>query len=215
LALLAMAGSAVLDRLLPVANRQETAAGGWRAVAADVCWLRAYEAWRAQDEALAESLIRRTLGWDPRPLTFWVNGARMMAHDFPSWRAAGDPGAPAAVQAEWRRNGARAAIGLLEEGLRRRGPDAVLLCEIAGHHWHGLGDIAAAAAYYREAALLPGAPWHAGRLHAEALLRLGRRGEAREWLRTLLPYLPATDPAAQRAIVAERLAQLERELARQ
>lgn len=215
LVLLALAGSAVLDRLRPAGHDAEAASGGWRAVAADVCWLRAYEAWRVQDEALTELLIRRTLSWDPRPQTFWVNGARMMAHDFPAWRTAGDPAAPAAVQAEWRRNGARAAIGLLEEGLRRRGPDAVLLCEIAGHHWHGLGDIAAAAAYYREAAALPGAPWHAGRLHAEALLRLGRRKEARDWLRTLLPQLPAVDPAAQRAIVAERLAQLERELSRQ
>ena len=210
-----MTGSVALDQLLPDTSRMETASGGWRAVAADACWLRAHEAWRTRDEALTESLIRRTLSWDPRPPIFWINGARMIAHDFPAWRTAGDPSAPAAVQTEWRRNGARGAIALLEEGLRRRGPDAVLLCEIAGYYWHGMEDYAAAAAYYREAALLPGAPWHAGRLHAEALLRLGYRTEARDWLRKLLPQLPEDDPAAQRAIVAERLARLEHELARQ
>ena len=213
--MLALAGSAALDQLLPVSPWPQVASRGLRAVMADACWLRAYEAWREQDEALTETQIHRTLSWDPRPQVFWINGARMIAHDLPAWRVARDPTAPTALQSEWRQAGVRSAIALLEEGIRRRGPDALLLCEIAGHYWHGLEDYAAAAAYYREAALLPGAPWHAGRLHAEALLRLGLRAEARDWLRTLLPRLPPDDPAAQRAVVAERLARLERELVRQ
>lgn len=207
---LALAGNAGLDHLRPE-DAAGAARGGGRAILADVCWLRAYEAWRGRDEVRTESLIRRTLAWDPRPEVFWVNGARIIAHDFPAWRAAREPQAPAAAPAEWRARGARAAIALLEDGLRHRGASPGLHVEIAGHYWHGLGDHAQAAEHYRRAAGLPGAPWHAARLHAEALLRLGRREEARDWLRALLPTLPADDPAAQRAVVAERLALLERE----
>ncbi len=208
---LALAGNAGLN-LLMSADAEPAARGGARAIMADLCWLRAYEAWRGQDEEHTESLIRRTLAWDPRPEIFWINGARIIAHDFPAWRAAREPQAPAAVQTEWRARAARAAIALLEEGLHRRGDSPVLHGEIAGHYWHGLGDYAQAAEHYRRAAQLPGAPWHAARLHAEALLRLGRREEARDWLRALLPTLPADDPAAQRGVVAGRLEQLEREL---
>lgn len=207
---LLLAGNAGLNRLMPEESAG-SARGGVRAIAADICWLRTYEAWRGQDEARTESLIRRTLAWDPRTEFFRVNGARIMAHDFPAWRAGREPEAPAAVQAEWRARAARAAIALLEEGLHHRGDSPVLHGEIAGHYWHGLGDFAQAAEHYRRAARLPGAPWHAARLHAEALLRLGRREEAREWLRALLPTLPADDPTAQRGVVEARLAELERE----
>jgi tetratricopeptide (TPR) repeat protein len=213
LCLAAAAGSAGLNTLADAA-RSDTAPrrGGLRAVAADMNWLRAYEAWRAKDEERTLVLIRRSIAWDPRADFFRINAARIIAHDFPAWRTESEPGAPSALREKWRREGARAAVDLLEQGNRAVGDRAFLHSEIAGYHWHALGDLEKAAGHYRQAALLPGAPWHAGRLHAEALLRLGRREEARDWLRRWLRALPANEPAAQRAIVAERLARLEREL---
>ena len=53
----------------------------------------------------------------------------------------------------------------------------------------------------------------AARIYAELLAALGRKREARDWLRQLLPQLPAAQPDARRAVVADRLAALERELA--
>jgi len=195
--------------------RSTGAMGGFRAIAADVNWLRTYQAWRTKDEALTETLIRRTLAWDPQSDLFWINGARIMANDFPAWRMEREPAAPRAVHDGARRAGARAAISLLQEGLRQRGPRAALWCEIAAHQWHGLGDLESAASSYFLAALLPDAPWHAGRLRAEALLRLGRREEAKQWLRFYAPLLPTGDPAAQRGVVEMRLAELENEAAKQ
>jgi hypothetical protein len=78
-----------------------------------------------------------------------------------------------------------------------------------------LGDLQSAAESYFLAAMLPGAPWHAGRLRAEALLRLGRREEARQWLRFYVQRLPVGDPSAQRGVVEMRLAELERDAAKQ
>jgi tetratricopeptide (TPR) repeat protein len=210
----AAAGSAGLNTLADATAPGDVSPrrGGLRAVAADIHWLRAHEAWRDKDEPRTLGLMRRSIAWDPRGDFFRVNAARIIAHDFPAWRAESEAGAPSALREKWRREGARAAITLLEQGNMRAGDSPRLHSEIAGYYWHAFGDWEKAAEHYRRAALLPGAPWHAGRLHAEALLRLGRRGEARDWLRALLPKLPADDPAAQQALVAERLARLEKEL---
>jgi tetratricopeptide (TPR) repeat protein len=72
-----------------------------------------------------------------------------------------------------------------------------------------LGDRAGAAALFRQAAELPGAPWYAARIHAELLREMGRPLEALAWLRQILPDLPADNPAAQRAVVQERIKGLE------
>lgn len=176
---------------------------------ADGCWLRLNLAWERRDA----DAVRQWIGWAmaaaPERAYFRANAARMLAFDLPAWRAEHKRDAPAAMRTQWRTAGAEEALRLLAEA---RIQDAALVVEAANVALYALGDRARAAAFYRRAAELPDAPWHAGRIHAQLLRELGRDREAWEWLRAWLPRLPADDPAAQRELVVQRIAELELEL---
>jgi len=184
--------------------------GGLRTVVAGGLWLRTNLAWERQDEAETTTLLRLTVAADERPLTFWLNGARMMAYDFPAWRSAD---APAAVGERTRREQAQAALSFLERGIQVRGPSADIVVEMANIRFRALRDREGAARLFRQAAELPGAPYYAARIHGELLRELGRPAEALAWLRHIQPGLPENDPAAQRAVVQERIKGLEQEVA--
>lgn len=185
--------------------------GGLRSVAAGAFWLRANLAWERRDPVATRTLLELTVAADSRPRYFWLNAARMIAHDFSEWRL--DADAPAALRDRVVREQAEAALAWLEQGLRRSGPSAELYIEMANLRLRTLGDREGAARSFRQAAQQPGAPWHAARIHAELLRSLGRPEEALAWLRQILPGLPADDPAARREVVAQRIAELEREVA--
>lgn len=180
--------------------------GGFRAMVAGVFWLRSNLAWEQQDAAATRALLELTVAADDRPLYFWLNGARMMAYDFPAW---GDPDRPVVVRQRERENHVAAALRFLENGLVRRGREPELLIEMANIRLRALGDREGAARLLREAAALPGAPYYAARIHAELLIALGRPAEALAWLRQVWPALPADDPAARRDAVAQRIKELE------
>ncbi|MFZ5493834.1 MAG: hypothetical protein ACOZE5_00670 [Verrucomicrobiota bacterium] len=182
------------------------ALGGFRTVAAGGCWLRANLAWERRDAAATALLLELTVAADDRPLYFWLNAARMMAYDFPAWQPAA---LPAAVREKATREQAGRALAFLERGLPRHPARAEIYLEMANIRLRALGDREGAARLFRLAAEQPGAPWHAARIHAELLRELGRPAEALAWLRRVLPALPANDPAARRAVVEQRIKELE------
>ena len=55
--------------------------GGFRAIVADFTWLRLHVIWEQRDLAATDTLLRLVTTIDPRPLYFWVNGARIIAFD--------------------------------------------------------------------------------------------------------------------------------------
>lgn len=180
---------------------------GWRALAADYAWLKANLAWEAQDEARTRVHTRMAVAAEPANDYFRLNAARMCAFDFGPWREARAPGAPGGLRAQWRLELAQEAIALLAAAPQ---PTPAQMIEAGNISLYRLGDREVAAEYYRRAAEMPGAPWHAGRIHAELLRELGRPQEALRWLRAWLPRLPGDDPEAQRALVEARIAELER-----
>lgn len=195
--------------LAQVAPATPAGQGRWRLVVADWSWVRADLAWEGRDEARSRGWSRLAVAAAPTVDYFRLNAARMHAYDFPAWREAREPGAPAALRARWRRESAAEAIALLTaEGA----PTAACLIEAGNIALYARRDPASAAEFYRRAAETPGAPWHAGRIYAELLRQTGRPREALAWLRGWWPRLPADDPAAQRELVAARIAELEREL---
>lgn len=186
--------------------------GGMRSVLAGGCWLRANLAWERRDAAATMALVHLTVAADERPLTFWLNGARMLAFDLAEWRTPRD--APAAVRRRIAVEQAAVALAFLERGLEVRGADAAIYVEMANLHLRALGDREKAAEMFRLAAQQPGAPCYAARIHAELLRELGRPAEALAWLRQVLPSLPEDDPAAQRNVVLARIKGLEQDVAR-
>lgn len=190
--------------------------GGLRTVAADLAWLRMHTLWERGDWIKCDTLLRLVPAIDPEPLYFWLNGARIIANDFPAWRIAaggGDQVMPARVQSRIRREQADAALAFLVTAMKRHPASSELWLERASIELHRLGDLAAAAESYRRAWEMPNGPYYAARLHAQLLHRSGRTGEALAWLRRIHPSLPRDDNAAEAELVLSRIRDLERQLA--
>jgi tetratricopeptide (TPR) repeat protein len=161
-----------------------------------------------------ETLLRLSTAIDPRPVYFWINGARIMAYDFAAWRiaeAGGDAVSPG-VEERIRREQAMLALRHLDAAERFHPNNAELWIERAAVELNALKDVNAAAESYRRASEMPGAPYYAARLHAEMLRRAGRKAEALAWLVRLHPTLPRDDEAAAADVVLGRIRELEREL---
>ncbi len=184
--------------------------GGFRSVIADFLWLDAYGYWEQQDLPQTQKLIDVVTTVDPRPLYFWINGARIIAYDMPQWRL--DAARESLSESDVRRidrEQSRAALDLLERGLAVHPGNPFLLIEVANIHLRRLGEVAAAADYYRQAAEAPGAPFYAARIHAVLLEQLGRLQDAYDWLCRLYPTLPADNPLADVDYVLQRIRRLE------
>ena len=190
--------------------------GGFRSLAADFLWLRANVFWEERNSAATLGSLRLVTTVDPRPLVFWLNGARIMAYDIPVWRISALGGrevVPAAVRHHIEAEQARLALAWLDDGLKFHPMSPAIFIEQANICLNCQDDRAAAAANYRRASEQPDAPYYAARLYAELLRRMGRKGEALAWLKQLHPRLPPDDDAAAAALVLARIRELEAELA--
>ncbi len=204
-----------LDSSLAAAGQGVTLAllGGFRALVADAVWVRMYVLWEKYDLPGVETLVRLVTSIDPRPVYFWVNGARIVAYDLASWRimlAGGYETTPESVQERIGREQALQALRHLDQAAAFHPRSAELWIERANIQLNRLRDMSAAAESYRMASEQPNAPLYAGRLYAELLRRMGRKAEALAWLRQFQLTLPAGDEGTQ--IVSERIKDLEREL---
>jgi hypothetical protein len=189
--------------------------GGFRALVADVMWVRMYALWEKHDMPGVQSLLQVVTAIDPRPVYFWVNGARIIANDFAVWRldmAGGYESAGASAEQRINREQGTIAVGHLDAAMEFHPTNPDLWIERANIELNRLRDLAAAAESYRRAWEMPRAPYYAARLHAELLRRQGRTTEALAWLVKLHPSLPAGDEGAARDVVLDRIRELEREL---
>lgn len=206
-----------LDSTMAAAGQGVTLAllGGFRALVADAVWLRMYALWEKQDLPATETLVRMTTGIDPRPVYFWLNGARIVAYDLAAWRilaAGGYDRVPERVQLGIAREQAAQGLRLLEAARAFHPDNADLWIERANIELNKLGDAAAAAESYRRAWAAPNAPYFAARLRGELLRRMGRKEDALAWLKEIHPALPKNIEGARADVVLERIRELEREL---
>jgi hypothetical protein len=206
-----------LDSSMAAAGQGVTLAllGGFRALVADVVWIRMYVLWERRDLPGTQSLIQLVAAIDPRPIYFWINGARILANDLSAWRieaAGGYEVVAPALEQRLNREQATRALAHLDAAMTFHPASPELWIERANIQLHRLHDLDAAAASYRRAWEQPHAPYYAARLHAELLRRAGRKAEALEFLVQLHPLLPPGDDGAARDTVLERIRELEREL---
>lgn len=190
--------------------------GGFRSLTADFLWLEVEDRWESGDLVGTQASLRLVTTVDPRPLTFWLNGARMIAYDLSAWRVAAlgrDPAVSPATLARIDAEQAQAALVWLRAAEQFHPDSAAIAVEEANIQLNRQRDVAAAAASYRRAAELPHAPYYAARLHAELLRRLGRKMEAYVWLKSVHPTLPPHYEAASAGLVLGRIRALEAELA--
>lgn len=82
--------------------------GGFRSLAADFAFLKAYVAWEDRDLPTVQAMLRLTTLLDPQKPFFWKVGAEMLALDVPSWRFAA-----------WQRRHQRPPPAPVQEAIRR------------------------------------------------------------------------------------------------
>ena len=189
--------------------------GGFRAIVADLFWIRTNSIWETNDLPGTQTSIKLVTAIDPRPLYFWLNGSRMIAYDMPNWRidkAGGYDAVPEAVKRRFDEEQSAVGIRYLQNALEFHPGDPLLILEIANVHLNRLKDVETAAKFYLEATRHPDAPFYAARIHAELLRKLGRNAEAYAFLKQLHPTLPAEDIGAQSDVVLGRIRELEEEL---
>lgn len=189
--------------------------GGFRAIVADLFWIRTNSIWEKNDLPGTQTSIKLVTAIDPRPIYFWLNGSRMIAYDMPNWRvdkAGGYDAVPDSVKRHFEEEQSSVAIEYLNGALGFHPENPLLTLEIANIHLNRLKDVETAAQFYLKAAGQKDAPYYAARIYAELLRRLGRNQEAYEFLRKLHPTLPKEDLMAQADVVLGRIRELEDEL---
>ncbi len=189
--------------------------GGFRAIVADLFWIRTNTIWETNDLPGTQTSIKLVTAIDPRPLYFWLNGSRMIAYDMPNWRidaAGGYDAVPEAVRRRFDEQQSKVAIEYLGTALDFHPDEPLLILEIGNIHLNRLKDVETAAQFYLEASRQPDAPHYAARIYAELLRRLDRLPEAYAFLKKLHPTLPPDDMMAQASVVLDRIRELEDEL---
>ncbi len=189
--------------------------GGFRAIVADLFWIRTNALWENYDLPGTQTSIKLVTAIDPRPLYFWLNGSRMIAYDMPNWRidkAGGYDAVPDAAKRRFDEEQSAIAIKYLEGALGFHPENSLLVLEIGNIHLNRLKDLETAARYYLRASKHPDAPYYAARIYAELLRRLDRTREAYDFLKALHPTLPKDDVMAQSSVVLDRIRELEGEL---
>lgn len=191
--------------------------GGFRALVANFMWLHTNVIWMDDDLPGTQTMINLVTTVDPRPVYFWLNGARMMGYDMPVWRirAQGDgdyDAVPQSVIERIDREQGEIAIRYLGRGRSFHPENPRFHIEMANLYQRKVRDLEAAAEQYRLASELPNAPAYAPRIHAELLRRLGRQREAYEWLVQLYPTLDPEGWTDRADLVLDRIRELEEEL---
>jgi len=191
--------------------------GGMRTIIADFVFLRANYYWERRDRTNTEALVALTTSIDPRPLFFWINGARMIGYDVPVWRIkerGGFDEVPQVVQDEIFAEQGRRALAMMDRAARFHPDDYRIPLEKGQLYLNKLKDLETAAEYYRQVGEMEDGPYFASRIYAELLRRMGRLEEAYAFLKDLHRELPppSVEPRAARNVVLERIRELEDEL---
>lgn len=169
---------------------------GLRKLGGALAWIRTYGAWERQDLNGLRRNLRVAVLLDPKNLHYWLNGARMLVYDVPSWgldRGVPEEGSLEGNGHDRQRQAADEGLRLLQlaENVGLRSP--WLAIESGSIHLFSRKDLMAAHAQFRRAALQPQAPSFAGRIAAECLRQAGHLRAAYDWLLEYQAYLSALE----------------------
>lgn len=189
--------------------------GGFRVILADLVWLRLNAVWEDQEWAKLSAMIRLVTILDPQTEFFWINSARMIAYDVPSWRirsAGADAPLSKSQRATINLQQAEEAFILLHRALEFHPDSARLPIEIAQIYMNRLKDDAQAAKWFLKASQLPNVPEFTHLIYAELLCRQRKEIEAYQYLTHLYRSLKSRS-TSQQALILARIRHLEEQLA--
>ena len=187
--------------------------GGYRSIAANLIWLSKNQDWEERDVAGTLGKIALATSIDPRPEMFWLNGARILANDMPTWVAGLDNAEQLEITDEGRtiaRQYAERALAFLEESREYQSDNPRMHIERGMIYWKKLDDVESAAANFETAIGTGRAPYFAYRLYGDLLIKLGRKHEALELLQSHYETLPDDLLEAMKPVVGDRIRLLKR-----
>lgn len=189
--------------------------GGYRSVAANLVWLSKNGDWEQRDIAGTLGKIALSTSIDPRPELFWLDGARVIANDMPTWVIGANHTDQLTETEEGRaiaRQFAHRALSFLGESRSAHGANPAIYLEEAMILWKKAKDPGAAADRFEKALKTGNAPYFAYRVYAQLLVEMGRKRDALDLLRAHYRELPDNSVEAMKPVVAERIRTLANEL---
>ncbi|MDB4473371.1 hypothetical protein N9023_00045 [Opitutaceae bacterium] len=180
--------------------------GGFRAFAADVKWIAAYQAWQNRDETRMKQELAWATRLAPGNVIYWLEGARMLGYDVAAWRR-GDL-VEADDISQINQTAFELARAHLSAGEVCHPERAALPIEEAVMQLRLVGNVASAEQALARAQQCADAPYFVARVRAELLIKLGREREALTLLESEIERLPRSDPRALVDVVEQRIMDL-------
>ncbi len=105
--------------------------GGYRSLLSDFVWIKSFLEWEKKDASACVASMELATSIDPYMITFWTQGAAIMAYDIPHWKYQKLPPKlrePSALAA-FKKKGAKMAYAYLDKALKIFPNDRELLTE--------------------------------------------------------------------------------------
>ncbi len=169
--------------------------GGFRSIISDFVWLKAYLDWENKNITGCISAIELATSIDPYMITFWTQGAAMIAFDTPYWIV---QKIPQERQSEkllemFKRKQGKIAIGLLDKSLSMF-PDNSELLRQKGQIAIAIGDFKLAEKCFEVLSKEDNPTVYARRIYASLLVKNGKMKKAVKVLEAVLKETEADSP---------------------
>ncbi len=169
--------------------------GGYRSLVSDFAWIKAYIDWEKKDVAGCMAAIDLATKIDPAMITFWTQGAAMIAFDTPHWLLQKLPPKQRDESALrlLKKRQAAIALKLVERGLKLH-PDSEQLWLQKGQIAISIGDNKLAEECYARLATRPAPTVYSRRIYASLLAKNGKFQKSIDVLESVLAETDADSP---------------------
>ncbi|PWM28724.1 MAG: hypothetical protein DBX55_08815 [Verrucomicrobia bacterium] len=171
--------------------------GGYRSLIADFVWIKAYIDWERKNYIDCLAALELATSLDPETITFWTQGASIIAFDTPHWLIARSAEKiDAEMEKSIRRRQAKIALKFLDRGIAAFPDEARLWLTKGQIYIIALSDYKGAQDCYAKIVDIYGndAPVYILRIYAALLARNGHFGEAADALKRVLSQLEPDSP---------------------
>ena len=169
--------------------------GGYRSLISDFVWIKSYLEWEKKDIAPCIASIELATAIDPYMITFWTQGASIIAFDTPHWiigKLPKDKRTPE-LMAIIKKRQTRIALKFIDRALKIFPDNQELLIQ-KGQIAIGAGFFDIAEKAYAAVAAQPDPQIYVRRIYSSLLLKNGKFKEALKVLESILPDLDPDSP---------------------
>lgn len=172
--------------------------GGYRSLISDFVWIKSYLEWEKKDLAPCIASIQLATEIDPYMITFWTQGASIIAFDTPHWiigKLPKDKQTPELMGIIKRRQ-TRIALKFIDRALKIFPTNQELLIQ-KGQIAIGAGFFSIAENAYGAVAEQPDPQIYVRRIYASLLIKNGKFQKALKVLESILPDIDPDSPLMQ------------------